>query len=245
MMRRPRDAATDDLLRLLAAQALSRAGGAPLVAGNDARILKDADEHFPAFLAAIRAARRTIYLENYIFADDPVGRQLADALVERASAGVSVRVLCDWLGSFRLPGRFWRPLAAAGGEMRWFNRPSIASPLGGLARDHRKMLSVDGRIGFVTGLCISSRWFGDPAKGVPPWRDTGVAVRGPAVADIERAFAQTWAASGAPLPAAELTPPETIAAAGDVTLRVLPAVPSAAGLYRLDLLVAVMARQTL
>jgi cardiolipin synthase len=239
------DAETGGLLRLLAAQALSRAGGAPLVAGNEARILKDAREHFPAFLAAVGTARQSVFVENYIFADDGVGRELADALLQRAKAGVKVRVLCDWLGSFRLRRRFWQPLVEAGGEVRWFNPPSIASPLGALTRDHRKMLAVDGRIGFVTGLCISGRWLGDPAKGIAPWRDTGVCIRGPAVADIERAFAQTWAASGASLPAAELTPPESIAQAGDVALRVLPAVPSGAGLYRLDQLIAAMAHETL
>ena len=237
--------ATDDLSRLLAAQALSRAGGTPLVSGNDARILKDAGEHFPAFLAAIAAAQRSVFLENYIYAEDRVGRELADALLQRARAGVRVRVLCDWLGSFRLRRSFWQPLIEAGGEVRWFNAPSIASPLGGLTRDHRKMLAVDGAIGFVTGLCISARWLGDPARGIAPWRDTGMAIRGPAVADIERAFAQTWAVSGAALPAGELTLPESIAPAGKVALRVLPAVPSGAGLYRLDQLIAALARDTL
>ena len=121
--------AAEPLLRLLAEQALSRTGGAPLVPGNDARILKDADEHFPAFLAAIGTARRTIYLENYIFADDKVGRDFAASLVDRARSGVKVRVMCDWLGSFRLRRTFWQPLVAAGGEVRWFNPPRLTSPL--------------------------------------------------------------------------------------------------------------------
>ena len=70
------------------------------------------------------------------------------------------------------------------------------------------MLAVDGRIAFVTGLCISRKWLGNPGRGIPPWRDTGIAVRGPAVADIERAFAQAWTATGAEFPAVELTPVE-------------------------------------
>lgn len=242
---RAADAAADPILRRFAEQALTRAGGAPLVPGNDARILKDADEHYPAWLAAIQSARRTIFIENYIFADDRVGRQFVAALAQKARERVQVRAICDWIGSFGAGKRLWNPLVAAGGEIRWFNPPSFLSPFGWLSRDHRKMLAIDGRIGFVTGLCISEKWLGDPARGMAPWRDTGVSVRGPAVADIERAFAQTWAATGAPIPDAGLTPPDTIAEAGDVALRVLPAVPSVAGLYRLDQLIAVMARETL
>ena len=77
------------------------------------------------------------------------------------------------------------------------------SPLGWLNRDHRKCLIVDGEVAFVTGLCVGQRWEGDPRRGIRAWRDTGVEVRGPAVADVARAFADTWAACGEPLPAEE------------------------------------------
>lgn len=86
-------------MRLLAGQALSRAGGAPLVPGNSVRILKDAKEHYPAWLSAIATARRTVFLENYIFADDEVGREFVTALAVKAGEGVRVRVIYDWLGS--------------------------------------------------------------------------------------------------------------------------------------------------
>ncbi len=200
------DPAAESMLRLLAEQALSRAGGAPLVPGNAARILKDAGEHYPAWLAVIGAARRTVLFENYIFADDEVGREFVAALAAKAREGVRVRLIYDWLGSFSAGRRLWQPLLEAGGEVRGFNPPRLASPFGWLARDHRKMLAVDGRIGFVTGLC---------------------------------------AAIGAPLAAQELTPPGQIEEAGDVSLRVLPAVPNIAGLYRLDQLIAAMARERL
>lgn len=239
------DASGEAMLRRFAEQVLSRAGGAPLVQGNEVRILKDANEHFPAWLSAVDAAERSVFLENYIVADDRVGREVVDALSARARAGVIVRVICDWMGSFSARARLWRPLIAAGGEVRWFNPPGFASPFGWLTRDHRKMLSVDGQIGFVTGLCVSSKWFGDPVNDVPPWRDTGIAVRGPGVSDIEQAFAQTWTLTGSSLPSSELTPAESIADAGDVALRVLPTVPNVAGLYRLDQLIAAMARETL
>lgn len=238
------DPEAESTLRLLAGQALSRAGGAPLVPGNAVRILRDAREHFPAWLAAIDAARHTVFFENYIFANDEIGREFVAALAAKAREGVRIRFIYDWLGSHRAEG-MWQPLLEAGGEVRCFNPPRLASPFGWLARDHRKMLAVDGRLGFVTGLCVSRKWLGDPARGLAPWRDTGIEIIGPAVADIERAFAQTWSAIGAALTPEELSQPERIADAGEVALRVLAAVPSIAPLYRVDQLIAVMARERL
>jgi cardiolipin synthase len=239
------DGASESTLRLLAAQALSRTGGAPLVSGNSARILKDAGEHYPAWHSVIGSAKRTVFLENYIFADDQVGREFVAALAARALAGVRVRVIYDWLGSLGVGSRLWHPLIESGGEVRRFNPPRLGSPLGWLSRDHRKMLAVDGRIGFVTGMCVSRKWLGDPARGLPPWRDTGIEIRGPGVADIEQAFAQTWAAIGPPLAPEELTPAQQIPEAGDVALRVVAAAPNIGGLYRLDQLIAAMARERL
>lgn len=213
--------------------------------GNSARILKDAGAHYPVWLSAIASARRTVFFENYIFADDDIGREFVATLSAKAREGVRVRVIYDWLGSFAAGRRLWRPLLEAGGEVRAFNPPRLASPLGWLTRDHRKMLAVDGRIGFVTGLCVSRKWLGDPSKGIAPWRDTGIEVRGPGIAGIEEAFAQTWAAAGPPLGTQELTPTGEMPEAGDVALRVLAAAPNIAGLYRLDQLIAAMARRTL
>jgi cardiolipin synthase len=233
-------------VRLLAEQALSRAAGAPLVAGNSVRILKDAAQNYPAWLEAIRGAQRTIYFENYIATDDGVGRKFAAALAERARAGVRVRVIYDWLGSLGgAPARLWRPVIESGGAVRCFNPPRLDSPFGWLSRDHRKMVAVDGQVGFVSGLCASRKWTGDAARGIEPWRDTGVEIRGPAIADIERAFAQMWAEMGVPIPEVERTDVGRNAAAGDVALRVLATLPNIAGLYRLDQMIAAMARETL
>ena len=101
---------------------------------------------------------------------------------------------------------FWRRLRNAGIEVRCFNPPRLDSPLGWLSRDHRKCLVVDGRVAFVTGLCVGKRWAGDPERGVEPWRDTGVAIYGPAVADVAQAFARIWSSVGPELPASELIP---------------------------------------
>jgi cardiolipin synthase len=229
----------------LADQAFVRATGAPLVAGNSVRILKDAAEHFPAWLAAIRAAERTVLFDCYIIGNDAIGRELVAALADRARAGVRVRVNYDWLGT-RARRSLFAPLVQAGGEVRSFNPPRFDSPLGWLTRDHRKMLAVDGRVAFVTGLCASQRWLGDPARGLDPWRDTGVEIHGPAVAEVERAFAQVWAVCGGePIPAAELTLADDIPVAGDVALRVVATVPTHGGLFRLDQLIAAAARERL
>ncbi|HWI14010.1 MAG TPA: phospholipase D-like domain-containing protein [Burkholderiales bacterium] len=233
-------------LRVLAEQAFSRAAGAPLVGGNSVRIRKDADENYPAWLDAIRGARHKIFFENYIVADDAVGRDFVKALAHQARLGVRVYALYDWMGGLGATSRkLWRPLIEAGGIVRCFNPPRIDSPFAWLTRDHRKMITVDGEVGFVSGLCVSRKWQGDAARRIEPWRDTGIEVRGPAVADIEAAFAEMWAITGEPLPQAQLTDAASISAAGDVMLRVLASVPNLAGLYRLDQLIAAMASKTL
>ena len=233
-------------LRILAEQAFSRAAGAPLVAGNSVRVLKDADENFPAWLEAIARARRTIFFEHYIVADDDVGQQFVAALADRARAGVKVLAIRDWFGSLGVgSAKLWRPLLQAGGLVRCFNPPRLDSPFGWLTRDHRKLITIDGEVGFVSGLCVSRKWVGDRARGIEPWRDTGIEVRGPAVADMEEAFAQVWAATGSPVTFSDLTPAAAMPYAGNVTLRVLATMPSIAGLYRLDQLIAAMAARTL
>jgi cardiolipin synthase len=233
-------------LRILAEQAFSRAAGAPLVSGNSVKILKNASENFPAWLNAIAGARRIILFEHYIVADDAIGREFVSVLAERARAGVKVYALHDWFGGLGVSSaKLWRPLVQAGGRVRRFNPPRLDSPFGWLTRDHRKLIAVDGEVGFVSGLCVSRKWVGNPARGIEPWRDTGIEVRGPAIADLEEAFTQVWSATGAPLDPVELTPAAAIPIAGDVTLRVLANVPSLAGLYRLDQLIAAMATRAL
>jgi cardiolipin synthase len=233
-------------ISIFAEQAFWRAAGARLIPGNQARILKDATENYPAWLDAIASARDTIHFESYIIHEDKQGQIFADALSEKARSGVRVRLIYDWVGALNATSnKFWRRLREAGVEVRCFNPPRLDSPFGWLGRDHRKMLSVDGRIGFVAGLCVGMMWVGDERKGVEPWRDTGTEIIGPAVAELERAFAQMWAACGSPIPAAELPNIHSIPAAGDISLRVVASLPNSAGLYRLDQMIAAAARETL
>lgn len=231
-------------VRAFVDQAFTRAAGAPLVRGNTVRILKDAAENYPAWLDAIGAARETIHFETYAIHADAAGQRFADALAARARAGVKVRIVYDWLGAFHTGRRFWNALREAGAEVRVFNTPRLDDPAGWLTRDHRKCIVVDAEVAFVTGLCVGTMWEGNRAKGLEGWRDTGVEVRGPAVAEVARAFGEAWAACGPPLPKEEACPPPP-APAGDVAVRVVAATSGTAGLYRLDPLVAALSRRTL
>ena len=231
--------------RVLAEQAFSRATGGPLIAGNRLRLLKDARENYPAWLDAISRATRFVHFESYIIHDDAAGERFSEALIAKARDGVPVRVIYDWLGGLgKTSRRFWNRLRAGGVEVRCYNPPSPASPLGWLSRDHRKMLAVDGTVGFVSGLCVGQAWVGEPARGIAPWRDTGVEVRGPAVKQIDDAFARMWALLGAPLPDGTTTADPT-ARGGDTNLRVVATMPNTAGLLRLGELVAALARERL
>jgi cardiolipin synthase len=233
-------------LRALADQAFSRAAGALLIAGNTVRLLKDARENYPAWLDAISAAKRHIHFESYIVHEDDEGWTFAEALVAKAREGVRVRLIYDWIGGFGKTSRaFWKYLRAGGVEVRCYNRPRLDSPLGWVSRDHRKMIGVDGEVGFITGLCVGRMWVGVPEKKVEPWRDTGIEVRGPAVADIERAFAQVWAMMGVPVPEDELISRDLIREAGDISVRVVASMPATGSLFRVDQLIAALARNRL
>jgi cardiolipin synthase len=233
-------------LRSFADRAFSRAAGAPLITGNEVRLLKDARENYPAWLEAISAAKQHVHFESYIIYEDETGQAFADALIAKAREGVHVRLIYDWLGGFGSAGRrFWARLRAGGVEVRCYNPPRWDSPLGWLSRDHRKMLAIDGRIGFITGLCVGRMWAGDPKRNLEAWRDTGVGVRGPAVAEIEQAFAQIWAMMGEPLPVYEASGRETLVPAGNMNVRVVASMPATAGMVRLDELVAALARERL
>jgi cardiolipin synthase len=231
-------------------QAFTRVTGARATGGNRVRLLRDGRENYPAWLQAIAAAQTSIHFETYIIHDDRTGQQFAAALQARAAAGVRVRVLYDWWGARGATGsRFWRELTAAGVDVRAFNAPRLDSPFGWISRDHRKCLVVDGRVAFVSGLCVGDAWVGEAVRGIEPWRDTGVAIEGPAVADVSLAFAGTWALAGPPLPANEIARPSDhasgIGVSGQAVLRVVATEPALAGLLKLDHVVVAAAERSL
>jgi cardiolipin synthase len=129
--------------------------------------------------------------------------------------------------------------------VRCYNPARWDAPFGWLSRDHRKTLCVDGEIGFVSGLCVGRMWAGDPAKNIVPWRDTGVEVRGAAVAQLDEAFATIWAIIGAPIPASDRAHSEASTPQGDAAVRAVASTPATGGMLRDDQLVAALAKKRL
>ena len=173
------------------AQELGVLLGPPLLEGNRYRVLKNGDEIFPPMLAAIRDAKRTINFETYIYWSGEIGRRFADALIERARAGVKVHVMLDWVGSAKMDESMVAEMANAGVQVRKFHPPHW-SHLGRFNnRTHRKLLVVDGHIGFTGGVGIAPQWTGR-AQDPEHWRDTHFEVEGPVVAQMQAVFLDNW-----------------------------------------------------
>jgi len=210
--------------------ALNRAAGGRPIPGNRVRLLSDGPETYDVMLDLIARAERRIHLENYIIRDDDTGRRFAQALAAQARAGVQVRVMYDRLGSFATGRAYWRGLRDAGVEVRGFNPPQLLRIFANLTRNHRKLLVTDSRQAVIGGQCIGDEWAGDAARGIPPWRDTGVSIAGPAACALDFAFATTWAVSGPPLAAEELT--AEAEPGGDARVRVIVGEPGRERAYR-------------
>ena len=176
--------------------------GAPLSIGNRITLLEDGEAAYPAMLAAIRSARRHVHLEVYIFEESKAGHEFLDALIERARAGVKVRVMYDSFGSKGTSREFFDLLKKGGVQLHEYNPVDPATLLlkGPLLnqRDHRKLLVVDGRVAFVGGINISDVYSGSSyaASDKPfherPWRDTQIQVEGPVVTDLQKTFIAQW-----------------------------------------------------
>jgi cardiolipin synthase len=163
--------------------------GTEMVPGNSARLLQNGDRIFPAMLDAIAAARLSINLENYIFDHGTIATQFAAALAERARAGVAVRLLVDGWGSNLGPLK--EELEAAGAVVRVYKPLKIYAIDAVGHRTHRRILTVDGRVGFCGGVGIDDRWKGD-ARDPSEWRDTMIEMAGPVVVQLQHIFAQDW-----------------------------------------------------
>ena len=172
----------------------------------------------------------------YIIHRDEVGRRFVHRLAEKARQGVTIRLIYDWFGcGFGPILGLLTPLIRAGGEVRVFNPPALSSALGWLRRDHRKLIVVDGRVAFVSGLCVGQMWQGRPEKKLEPWRDTGIEIVGPAVSHAEESFAESWRLAGGR--AEDVDIPHDDTRRGDVPLRLIPTEPFTGNLLRLDMLV--------
>jgi len=165
------------------------------VGTSDVRLLRDGAQAFPAMLDAIRNAEREILVEFYWITPDIVGKRFRDALLDRASAGVHVRVVYDSLGSTGATPEWWRPLLEAGGEVWEYHSILPFSEAFRIdhvvQRDHRKLLVVDGRIGFTGGINLGMPW-ASPEDGGEGWRDDMIEVRGDVVQEMRSLFYRTW-----------------------------------------------------
>jgi cardiolipin synthase len=204
-------------------RAMDRAAGSRPIPGNRVTLLFDGPEVYPAMLERIAAAERWVHFDNYIIRGDATGHRFADALIERARAGVPVRVLTDWIGSMSTRRSYWRRLREAGVSVRIFNPPKLLRLRQNLTRDHRKLLVVDGATAITGGLCIGDEWAGHTKRNRQPWRDTAIAVDGPAAAVMDRAFDVVWRLTGDGLDEGEMLSqtPEV----GDSAVRVVAGEP--------------------
>ncbi len=160
-----------------------------VVGGNSARILKNGDEIFPAMTGEIRNAKTSVNLETYIFQPDAAGRLFASAMIDAAKRGVEVRFLIDDYGS-KL-GDLEKPLKDAGVKVRIYRPIRVLTIYKIGKRTHRKLLIVDGDVGYTGGLGIDERWLGN-ARNTKEWRDTQVRVEGPVVSQMQTIFAEDW-----------------------------------------------------
>jgi cardiolipin synthase len=169
-------------------------GGAiriPFMAGNRVTPLVNGDQFVPAMVAAIRSATNSVNIETFIWKSGRMSDQIIEALIERARAGVEVRCIADGLGTYRLTDKDRERMRRAGIRFVRINPPRITTVHKINFRDHRKLVIVDGRVGFTGGFCIGDKWLGD-AKTVDSWRETMVRVEGPVVAQFQGAFAANW-----------------------------------------------------
>ena len=165
--------------------------GAPIVGGNAVEILLNGEQIFPALLEAIRTAQRTITYAQYYYEEGPVARDVAEALAERCRAGVGVNVLLDAFGSISIPVGYLDLMRVSGCHVVWFRPLSQYVFRTYYKRNHRRILVVDGRVGFTGGAGVSRKWMGN-GRTENHWRDTDVRVEGPVVEYLQAAFVENW-----------------------------------------------------
>src|SRR5215204_813093 len=171
---------------LRAAEALT---GAPVSHGNDAELLINGDEIFPAYLGAIRNAEETVNLTTYAYWRGDIAIEVADALCEKASADVECNVILDAVGAAQMDRKLVHKMRDSGVNVCFFRPPKPYAVRRLQYRNHRKLLIVDGTTGFTGGVGIAEEWTGD-AQDPEHWRDSHVRVRGPVVRGLQGAFAE-------------------------------------------------------
>lgn len=242
---------TELVARWLAAMQSTQA--APLIVGNATRLLVDGPETYRAMFEAIASARRHVHLETYILEDDETGRRLAELLLERQRQGVRVSVLYDAIGAIGTPEAYFDRLREGGVEVCAFNpvNPRAGRRVALNHRDHRKILVVDGRVAYTGGVNISDVYSSGSASARRRtdrgggWRDTHIEIRGPAVAELQTLFVDSWARQDCPgRPGEDAAAVPAPSAPGERVLRVVASTPAdARNAIRDELLVAMAAAE--
>lgn len=169
--------------------------GAPMTSGDSYEVLQNGDEFYTSMLQAVRGAKKTIALETYNFNKGEIGETFTVALVDAAKRGVEVRLVLDAFGASAPPDNLDDRITKAGGKVHWFNQISPWTVESTNTRTHRKLLIVDGEIGFTGGAGIADTWVGH-AQDKDHWRDTQFKIVGPAVRLLEACFAENWLEAG-------------------------------------------------
>ncbi len=165
--------------------------GPPIIEGNQVEVLLNGDQIFPAMLSAINGAQHTITFETYIYWSETIGKEFADALIARARAGVKVHVMLDFIGSIKMDDASMAAMREAGIKLERFHKPVWWKLTKLNNRTHRKVLVIDGKVGFTGGVGIADQWRGK-GQDQQHWRDTHFKVEGPVVGQMQAVFADNW-----------------------------------------------------
>jgi cardiolipin synthase len=219
---------------------------APIVGGNSAEFLLNGENIFPSIVEGIHSARKTISYAQYFFEDGPVSRDIAEALAERCRAGIGVNVLLDAFGTLNIPKEYTDVMTRSGCHVAYFR------PLGQYIfrrynnRNHRRILVIDGRIGFTGGSGVSRKWMGN-GKVEHHWRDTDIRVEGPVVEYLQAAFAEQWLETTGVVLGGEAYFPRPIEPRGEIYAQVVKSSPAAGSfaMYTTFLLAVSSARRSI
>ena len=219
---------------------------APIVGGNSADFLLNGEQIFPAILDAIRSAKTTITYAQYFYEDGPVSRDVAEALAERCRDGVGVNVLLDAFGTLSMPREFTEVMTRSGCHVAYFRPLAQYIFRRYNNRNHRRILVVDGRVGFTGGSGVSRKWMGN-GRVAHHWRDTDIRVEGPVVEYLQAAFAENWLETTGVVLGGEAYFPRPIEPRGDVYAQVVRSSPATGSfaMYTTFLLAVSAARQTI
>jgi len=219
---------------------------APIVGGNRIEILLNGEQIFPAMLDTIRAAEKTITYAQYSYEDGPVALSIAEALADRCRAGVTANVLLDGFGTLQMPAEYSELMRRAGCHVVSFRPLGPFTVLRANNRNHRRILVVDGRVGFTGGSGVGEQWMGN-GRVEDHWRDTDVRIEGPVVEYLQGAFAENWLqATGVVLGGEEFFP-RPVASRGNVYAQVVRSSPAGGsfGIYTTLLLAISSARRSI